>query len=185
MMLDLQARTILADAGITVRDWIAYGGWLKEDTDEDGNHRWVPETEWRGDECGCSDDRCIGYHHDKGEECGCLPALIENRARVREAYDIWQAYRRAVESNGCRGRRDAYAAVWSRAGIWVRRHSPRALTFSLEAVVKGERGISATYAGTDPGYVGSEPVDEGHYRQRLWTEGTDPNGYISHERSQT
>lgn len=183
--LNRQARSTLADAGITVRDWIAYGGWLKEDTDEAGNRRWVPETEWRGDECGCDDDRCIGFHHDEGEECGCLPVLIENRAKDREAYDIWHAYRAAVEADDGRGDQDAYDAAWSRAETWVRRHYPRALTFSLDATVKGERGISATYAGTDPGYVGSEPEDEGHYRQQLWTEGTNPNGRMSHERAST
>jgi hypothetical protein len=32
---------------------------------------------WHGDACGCLDDRCIGYHHDEGEECGCLPAWLE------------------------------------------------------------------------------------------------------------
>lgn len=32
---------------------------------------------WGGDECGCPDDRCIGYHHDAEEECGCLPALLD------------------------------------------------------------------------------------------------------------
>lgn len=183
--LNAQARSTLADAGITMRDWIAYGGWLKEDTDETGNRRWVQETEWRGDECGCDDDRCIDYHHDEGEECGCLPVLIENRAKDREAYDIWQAYRAAVEANDGRGDQAAYDAVWSRAEAWVRRHYPRAVSFSLDGVVKGERGISATYPGTDPGYVGSEPEDEGHYRQQLWTEGTNPNGRISHERAST
>jgi len=32
---------------------------------------------WHGDACGCSDDRCTGYHHDVGEDCGCLPALLK------------------------------------------------------------------------------------------------------------
>lgn len=36
----------------------------------------------------------------------------------------------------------------SRAEAWVRRHYPRALTFSFDAVVKGERGISATHPRT-------------------------------------
>lgn len=186
--LNSEARRILAAAGITVRDWIAYGGWLKEVTDDAGYRRWVPETEWRGDECGCSDDRCIGFHHDEGEECGCLQAIIANRAKDREAYYIWHAYRTAVETNDGRGDRDAYDAVWRRAEIWVRRHYPRALTFSLDAVVKGERGISATYApfpdGSIPSYVGANPDGDG-YRQQLWTEGTDLNGHISHERART
>lgn len=35
-----------------------------------------PEGPWRGDECGCPDDRCIGHHHEPGEQCGCLLAMI-------------------------------------------------------------------------------------------------------------
>lgn len=52
----------LRDAGISEAEWAGrhFGG-----------------TEWRGDECGCTDDRCIGYHHDEYEECGCLPVLLE------------------------------------------------------------------------------------------------------------
>lgn len=36
-----------------------------------------PDGEWRGDVCGCTDDRCIGYHHDEDEECTCVLVLIE------------------------------------------------------------------------------------------------------------
>ena len=36
-----------------------------------------PDGEWRGDVCGCTDDRCVGYHHDKNEECTCVLVLIE------------------------------------------------------------------------------------------------------------
>ena len=32
--------------------------------------------EWRGDGCGCVDDRCIGYHHDENGDCGCLAAWV-------------------------------------------------------------------------------------------------------------
>lgn len=35
-----------------------------------------PDGKWHGDKCGCVDDRCIGYHHDEQEECGCLPAWL-------------------------------------------------------------------------------------------------------------
>lgn len=186
--LNSEARRVLADAGITVRDWITYGGWLTDVTDEAGNREWIPETEWRGDECGCTDDRCIGHHHDEHEECGCLPALIQERTKAQEAYDIWQDYRAAVEANDGRGDQDAYDAAWSRAEAWVRRHYARALTFSLDAVVKGERGISATYPaladGSIPNYVGATPEGDG-YRQQLWTEGTDPNGHVSPERAKT
>ena len=30
---------------------------------------------WPGDECGCLDDRCIGFHHEEHEECCCLRSL--------------------------------------------------------------------------------------------------------------
>lgn len=184
--LNPAARQTLADAGISVPDWIAYGGWLKEVPGEAGSRQWVPETAWCGDECGCDDDRCIGYHHDSYEECGCLPVLIERHAEDREPYEIWQIYRAAVEANDGRGDQGAYDAAWSRAEAWVRRNHPRALSFSLDAVVKGERGISATYPlrpdGSIPNYVGVTPEGDG-YRQHVWTEGTDPNGRMSHERA--
>ena len=128
-----------------------------------------------------NDDRCIGFHHDEGEECGCLEAIIQNRAKDREAYDIWQGYRSAVEAADGHGDQDAYDTVWSRAETWVRRHYPNALSFSLDAVVKGERGISATYPpfpdGSIPNYTSAVPEGDG-YRKRLWTEGTDLNGHI-------
>jgi len=34
--------------------------------------------EWSGDTCGCVDDRCIGYHHDADDECGCLAAWLDD-----------------------------------------------------------------------------------------------------------
>lgn len=37
-----------------------------------------PDGQWRGDTCGCSDDRCIGYHHEAGERCGCVVFLIDD-----------------------------------------------------------------------------------------------------------
>ena len=35
-----------------------------------------PDGVWRGDECGCTDDRCVGFHHEEGDPCGCLEALL-------------------------------------------------------------------------------------------------------------
>ncbi len=43
-------------------------------------HFGAEATTWPGDRCGCPDDRCIGYHHDAGEDCPCLLALILDRA---------------------------------------------------------------------------------------------------------
>lgn len=31
---------------------------------------------WRGDSCGCPDDRCIGFHHDRPDDCHCLPVTV-------------------------------------------------------------------------------------------------------------
>jgi len=56
------ARQVLRAVGLTLPEWAREQGWL--------------DGVWRGDHCGCSDDRCIGYHHDVGEECGCLLALL-------------------------------------------------------------------------------------------------------------
>lgn len=37
---------------------------------------WFPDGVWGGDECGCTDDRCIGYHHGGGGDCGCLEVCL-------------------------------------------------------------------------------------------------------------
>lgn len=44
-----------------------------------------PDGRWHGDTCGCRDDRCIGYHHDADEDCGCLPVLLAEYAESKEA----------------------------------------------------------------------------------------------------
>jgi hypothetical protein len=36
---------------------------------------------WRGDSCGCPDDRCIGHHHDADDACCCLPAALREITR--------------------------------------------------------------------------------------------------------
>lgn len=33
---------------------------------------WYEDGVWRGDSCGCPDDRCIGFHHDRPDDCHCL-----------------------------------------------------------------------------------------------------------------
>ncbi len=55
------ARSI-SDAGLTTSAYIRHHS---------------PDGVWRGDSCGCTDDRCIGYHHGTGADCGCLPVLID------------------------------------------------------------------------------------------------------------
>jgi hypothetical protein len=39
---------------------------------------YCPDGKWRGDSCGCADDRCIGYHHDERDECHCLEAWLDD-----------------------------------------------------------------------------------------------------------
>lgn len=111
------------------------------------------DNRWHGDDCGCTDDRCIGYHHDDADECQCLPALldqwvVEQRARLAAA-PIWSAYRAAVESNDGRGDEAAYEAAWASAEEWVRTYHPGAQTFSLDALIDGRVGISITTRWND------------------------------------
>ncbi len=59
--LNATARATLAAAGVSVVEW------------RRRNHM---GEEWRGDICGCPDDRCIGFHHEGPDDCGCLRALL-------------------------------------------------------------------------------------------------------------
>jgi len=59
-----EAVTTLDLAGISPREWArAHTG----------------GTVWKGDACGCPDDRCAGSHHDAAAPCDCLAALIAER----------------------------------------------------------------------------------------------------------
>ena len=59
--LNQDARDALARAGISQAAWA---------------RRFFDVGGWHGDVCGCPDDRCIGFHHDEQDECGCLQALL-------------------------------------------------------------------------------------------------------------
>lgn len=61
--LNANARAVIQEAGVTVAGYVRWAGW------SDGA--------WHGDQCGCTDDRCIGFHHDEHEDCGCLPVLLD------------------------------------------------------------------------------------------------------------
>ncbi|RJQ84749.1 helix-turn-helix domain-containing protein [Amycolatopsis panacis] len=63
MRLNHTARAQLEAAGITPAQWARR------------NH--YTNGRWGGDACGCPDDRCIGFHHDRPDNCGCLPALLD------------------------------------------------------------------------------------------------------------
>lgn len=84
----------------------------KEELEEAGFTPWAwarhcfGSPTWRGDRCGCSDDRCIGYHHDNEDDCQCLPALLQEHAQSKLANQlgvaIWAAHQYA-----CSTRNDA------------------------------------------------------------------------------
>lgn len=118
---------------ITTAGYIRHAGWA--------------DGKWHGDSCGCRDDRCIGHHHAADNDCGCLPALLdqwvtEQRAAI-EAASIWTAYRAAIEANDGRGDQAAYDAAWTSAEAWVRTYQGAGVTsFSLDALVDGHAGIS-------------------------------------------
>lgn len=60
------ARQTLYNEGVPVAAYVRWAGVVVDE-----------RPVWRGDSCGCTDDRCTdGYHHDANEECGCLPVLI-------------------------------------------------------------------------------------------------------------
>jgi hypothetical protein len=68
--LNVAAKAALREAGVT------QAAWAREH---------FTDGKWHGDECGCIDDRCIGYHHGENDDCGCLPALLATYLRERTA----------------------------------------------------------------------------------------------------
>lgn len=66
--LNQEARAALNAAGIS------QAAWARRFFDVEG---------WYGDVCGCPDDRCIGHHHDRNDECQCLRALVDEANRER------------------------------------------------------------------------------------------------------
>ncbi|MGI0520197.1 hypothetical protein ABY45_06500 [Microbacterium maritypicum] len=52
----------LTSSYATVPEYIAY--------------RFPGSGAWNGDECGCTDDRCMGHHHE-GSECRCLEVQLD------------------------------------------------------------------------------------------------------------
>lgn len=70
MALHPHAREQLRDAGITETQW------AREHFGTD---------QWHGDDCGCVDDRCIGFHHHERGDCGCLPALLDAHLHTRDS----------------------------------------------------------------------------------------------------
>jgi hypothetical protein len=66
--LNATAKAALKEAGISQAAW--------------ARANYCPDGIWRGDACGCFDNRCAnGYHHVGEDDCGCLPVLIESYQR--------------------------------------------------------------------------------------------------------
>jgi hypothetical protein len=63
MKLNTEARETLRAYGVSQAAWT--------------RHHFGVSYPWRGDACGCPDDRCIGYHHF-GPDCGCLEVLLSD-----------------------------------------------------------------------------------------------------------
>ena len=62
--LSAEARRFISGRGVSVRDYVL--------------HYERAGMAWTGDRCGCLDSRCIGYHHEVGQPCPCLPVLIQD-----------------------------------------------------------------------------------------------------------
>lgn len=122
--LNYAARETLQLAGLTSRQWAQ-------------RHGYASAAEWRGDECGCPDDRCIGHHHDESEECRCLPALIgelrRDKRKLAEARAVWAAHVRATES----GTPEDGAAAAELADAWGEEYAADASWFALSNDPRG------------------------------------------------
>ncbi|WP_434317516.1 hypothetical protein [Leifsonia sp. P73] len=133
--LNAEARETLDFAGFTPKQWAKIH---------------FNDGVWHGDECGCSDDRCIGHHHETEDDCQCLPAMITEVRRQefadRAAGPIWTAYQAAVEA----GDEVARQAAQDAAETWVKTYKGAGMTScSLDEIVDGKPGISYTNIWND------------------------------------
>lgn len=70
----MSAPKLNAEARDTLRAYeVSQAAWIRRHFGDDAK-------KWYGDACGCPDDRCIGYHHDETDDCGCLRALLDELA---------------------------------------------------------------------------------------------------------
>lgn len=162
--LNPAARESLEAAGIDPAEWIRTGGSWTGSPSVDG--------QWHGDQCGCTDRRCIGYHHQSDEDCGCLPVLIATYQRNQQAARIWSRYRDAVDHDD----QDGYQDAWDQAEAWVRQHYPQAASFSLDTAVNGMAGISITvHLDRDPAEGPAiTRIGEDEYRELVWAANENP-----------
>jgi len=72
--------TLTKQARETIKNWpwgdkpVTIAGYVRH---------FYPDGKWGGDRCGCTDDRCIGYHHDNEDDCRCLEAWLADYVRER------------------------------------------------------------------------------------------------------
>jgi len=84
---------------------------------------WYPDGVWGGDTCGCIDDRCIGYHHEAWEDCGCIRALLTiHRTELEHAMqdrrlEVKARRAAAVEERRARRRESVAAGAAARRGM--------------------------------------------------------------------
>jgi hypothetical protein len=69
--LNATAKAVLKSYGVSQAEW---------------SRRNFSDGRWHGDACGCPDDRCISYHHDNPDDCGCLLTLLEHNLRPAEMH---------------------------------------------------------------------------------------------------
>lgn len=72
--LNAAAKAALRDAGVTQAGWARH--WFPCNAVPGDPATEIGRPVWLGDACGCTDDRCTGYHHDEHEDCGCLLVLL-------------------------------------------------------------------------------------------------------------
>ena len=72
--------TLSKQARETIKNWpwgrVTIAGYTRH---------FFPDGKWHGDACGCIDDRCIGYHHDNEDDCGCLEPCLDIYVKERQA----------------------------------------------------------------------------------------------------
>ena len=122
--LNATARDTLRWAGLTMSAWAR-------------RHGCSSASAWRGDECGCPDDRCIGYHHAADEDCGCLPALIEELQReerqLEGARPVWAAHLVAIAT----GKPEDHDAAARLASAWIETYMAGTTWHAFSEVPRG------------------------------------------------
>lgn len=73
--LNATAKAELRAAAVSQADWARH--WFPLNARPGDRSTEIGRPIWLGDACGCPDDRCIGYHHDGEDDCGCLPVVLE------------------------------------------------------------------------------------------------------------